>query len=271
MDNYIEETLDLTEGESVRKACPKCGSKNTFTARKVDGRIIYNCYKLSCDLKGMVSTAMTMEEMESYFRKPLVETYNDNNELTTFVYPEHVVDGATAQNGHLRRFVMRWPILNHENLMYDIKSKRAVFPIYKDSRLIDAIGRALDGAIPKWYRYSGVASYYKRCIGKPNGVYVIVEDVISAITVAKRMPATTGFAILGTSLTDDHLADISDNASSCLVALDPDALSKSMEFSKKIQLWTDLPAWVMNVEDDIKYEREKDMTNLRSLIDGAIE
>jgi hypothetical protein len=85
------------------------------------------------------------------------------------------------------------------------------------------------------------------------------------------MPGTTGFAILGTSLTDDHLADISDNASSCLVALDPDALSKSMEFSKKIQLWTDLPSWVLHVEDDIKYERVNDITNLRILIDGAIE
>ena len=271
MDNYIEETLDLTEGESVRKTCPKCGSRNTFTARKVDGRIIYNCYKLSCDLKGMVSTAMTAEEMESYFRKPLVETYNDNKELSTFVYPEHVIDGEAAQDGQLRRFIMRWPILNHEKLMYDVKDRRAVFPIYDDGRLIDAIGRALGGAIPKWYRYGGTSSYYKRCIGEPNGVYVIVEDVISAITVAKRMLGTTGFAILGTSLTDDHLADISDHASYCLVALDPDALSKSMEFSKKIQLWTDLPAWVLHVEDDIKYERKKDITNLRILIDGAIE
>ena len=166
---------------------------------------------------------------------------------------------------------MRWPILNHEKLMYDVKSKRAVFPIYDDGRLIDAIGRALDGAIPKWYRYGGIGNYYKRCIGKSNGVYVIVEDVISAITVAKRMPGTTGFAILGTSLTEDHLADISDNASYCLVALDPDALSKSMEFSKKIQLWTDLPAWVLHVEDDIKYERKNDINTLRSLIDGAIE
>ena len=271
MDNYIEETLDLTEGESIRKACPKCGSKNTFTARKVDGRIIYNCYKLSCDLKGMVSTAMTAEEMDSYFRKPLVETYNNNKELTTFVYPENVVDGSAAQDGQLRRFIMRWPILNHEKLMYDVKDKRAVFPIYKDSRLVDAIGRALDGAIPKWYRYNGVGSCYKRCIGKPNGVYVIVEDVISAITVAKRMPGTTGFAILGTSLTQDHLADISDNASYCLVALDPDALSKSMQFSKKIQLWTDLPAWILHIEDDIKYERKNDMDTLRHLIHGAIE
>ena len=271
MNNYIEETLDLTEGESIRRDCPKCGSKNTFTARKVDGRIIYNCYKLSCDLKGLVSTAMTIDEMNSYFRKPLVETYNNNKDLATFVYPEYVIDGEAAQNGHLRRFIMRWPILYHEKLMYDVKTKRAVFPIYKGGRLIDAIGRALDGAIPKWYRYGGVGSYYKRCMGKPNGIYVIVEDVISAITVAKRMPRTTGFAILGTSLTDDHLADISDNAARCLDAFDPDALSKSIEFSKKIQLWTGLSTWVLHVEDDIKYEREKDITNLRILIDGAIE
>ena len=269
MDNYVRD-LDLSDGESIRKTCPKCGSKNTFTASKIDGRVVYNCYKLSCDLAGKFSSAMTHEELQSYFVQPLVETYNKNKELDSFVYPEHITNDDPA-NGHMRRFKQRWSKLQNETLLFDVKDKRAVFPIYSGNKLVDAIGRALDGAIPKWYRYGGIGSFYKRCISKPNGVYVIVEDVISAITVAKRMPGTTGFAILGTSLTEDHLADISDNSSSCLVALDPDALSKSMEFSKKIQLWTDLPAWVMNVEDDIKYERVNDISNLRIMIDGAIK
>ena len=38
--------LDVAEGENIRGDCPRCGGKNTFTATKRDGKIIYNCYKL---------------------------------------------------------------------------------------------------------------------------------------------------------------------------------------------------------------------------------
>ena len=158
MDNYVRD-LDLSDGESIRKTCPKCGSKNTFTASKIDGRVVYNCYKLSCDLAGKFSSAMTHEELQSYFVQPLVETYNKNKELDSFVYPEHITNDDPA-NGHMRRFKQRWSKLQNETLLFDVKDKRAVFPIYSGNKLVDAIGRALDGAIPKWYRYSGTDKHY---------------------------------------------------------------------------------------------------------------
>ena len=265
MDNYVRD-LDLSDGESIRKACPKCGSKNTFTASKIDGRVVYNCYKLSCDLAGKFSSAMTHEELQSYFVQPLVETYSKNKELDSFVYPEHITNDDPA-NGHMRRFKQRWSKLQNETLLFDVKDKRAVFPIYSGNKLVDAIGRALDGAIPKWYRYSGIAKHYERTMGDTNGVYVIVEDVISAITVARSFINTTGYALLGTSLTEEHKTDIADNARAVIVALDPDALSKTLEYRRELQLWTGLPCKVLSLEDDLKYEREADMKGLKELID----
>lgn len=266
--NKYTEDLDLAEGQSIRKACPQCGKSNTFTATKKDGKIMYNCYSLSCGLKGAVSTGMTRAEMENYFVKPLVETFNSNKELERFVYPEYVVNAADATDGHLRRFVSRWELLRHENLLYDIKDRRAVFPIWHKGIAIDAIGRALDGAVPKWYRYGGTAEYYRRSTGIPNGVYVLVEDVISAITVAKRLPGTTGFAILGTSLTAKQTQAISDNAEAVIVALDPDAVDKTLKYKREVELWTGLPTKALHLEDDIKYERTADMAKLRSLVDN---
>lgn len=263
--NKYTEDLDLAEGQSIRKACPQCGKSNTFTATKKDGKIMYNCYSLSCGLKGAVSTGMTRAEMENYFVKPLVETFNSNKELERFVYPEYVVNAADATDGHLRRFVSRWELLRHENLLYDIKDKRAVFPIWRGNTVVDAIGRALDGAIPKWYRYGGTADYYRRSTSSKNGIYVIVEDVISAITVAKRLPGSSGFAILGTSLTEKHLEHISDNAKKVIVALDPDALHKTLSYKKEIELWTGLPTYAMYLQDDIKYERPEDIEELKRL------
>ena len=139
--------LDVAEGENIRGDCRRCGGKNTFTAT--------NCYKLSCDAKGRVSYGMTAEEMSSYFIKPLIETGNINNRIEPFVYPEHVV--SPVNNRYLNRFRMRWQgmyaeTLKNIELLYDVKDKRAVFPLHQDGILVDAIVRELEGAVPKWIR-----------------------------------------------------------------------------------------------------------------------
>ena len=63
-----------------------------------------------------------------------------------FVMPEYITDG---NNAYVQRFKEGWD-LNIE-LLYDCKDSRAVFPIYNNGRLVDAIGRALYNAHPKWY------------------------------------------------------------------------------------------------------------------------
>jgi len=245
-----------------RGDCPFCNSKNTFTASMEMGVLKYNCFKLACDVGGRFDTDMTRAELESYFVKPLLESSSDNKELQPFVYPEHI---TTEGNAIMRRFKQRWPVLSGESLMFDVKDKRAVFPITHKGTTVDAIGRALDGAIPKWYRYGGTADYYVRSMSDRNSVYVVVEDVISAITVAKKLPNSVGFAILGTSLTDKHLEYIQDNATKVIVALDPDALQKTLSYKKEIEMWTGLPSYALYLQDDLKYERPEDLDELRKL------
>ena len=41
-------SLDISEGQTIRQDCPRCKGKNTFTATKRNGCIAYNCYKVSC-------------------------------------------------------------------------------------------------------------------------------------------------------------------------------------------------------------------------------
>jgi hypothetical protein len=264
--------LDVAEGENIRGDCPRCGGKNTFTATKRDGKIIYNCYKLSCDARGSVSYGMTAEEMSSYFIKPLIETGNINNRIEPFVYPEHVV--SPANNRYLNRFRMRWQgmyaeTLKNIELLYDVKDKRAVFPLYQDGILVDAIGRELEGAVPKWLRYGKSAEYAKYCYGIANSVFVLVEDVISAITVAKVWPGVTGFALLGTNLTDSHKQCLSEDARYVIVALDPDAMRKTLIMRKEIEAWCDIPTRAIRLRDDIKYQDDEDVNFLGRWINEA--
>jgi len=271
--------LDIAEGANIRGDCPRCGGKNTFTATKRDGKIIYNCYKLSCDAKGKVNYGMTAEEMSSYFIKPLIETGNVNSRVEPFVYPEHiVVPGNTWYNKrytrYINRFRMRWQgiyaeTLQNIELLYDVKDKRAVFPIYQDGVLVDAIGRELDGATPKWLRYGKAAEYAKYCYGQPNGVFILVEDVISAITVAKVWPGVTGFALLGTNLTDAHKECLSDDAMYVIVALDPDAMRKTLVMRKEVEAWCDIPTRAIRLRDDIKYQDDEDINFLGRWINEA--
>lgn len=257
--NYVD-GIDIKEGMQFRTNCPSCGGKNTFTATREDGVVVYNCYKLGCIVKGAVNTGMTAQEIRNKLQ-PRDELPEQEAEL--LVWPEYVVQPSAEHMLH-KKFVQRWG-LEHEDLMYDVKDRRSVFPIRHKGRLIDAAGRALDGAIPKWFRYSGAADVYKRTIGKPNGVVLIVEDVISAVTAAKLVPGLTGLAILGTSLNVTTMKHI-DGYYKVVVALDPDAAHKTLQFKREIQAWTGLETMALRLDDDIKYKVETDVNRLRSAV-----
>lgn len=252
--------IDIAEGMQHRDNCPECGGKNTFTATKEDGVVVYNCYKLGCGVRGASATGMTAQEIRN--RLAPRDTAPDP-EPELLVWPEYVVQ-PSAEHAMHKKFVQRWG-LEHEDLMYDVKDRRTVFPIRHEGRLIDAAGRALDGAIPKWYRYTGGADVYKRTIGKPNGVVLIVEDVISAVTAAKLIPGLTGLAILGTSLNVTTMKHI-DGYYKVVVALDPDAAHKTLQFKREVESWTGLDTKALRLDDDIKYGLESDITRLRNVV-----
>jgi len=257
---YLQ-TFDIKEGVSYRGKCPACGRANTFTATKQDGVILYHCYSLSCGVKGAHSEGMTAQEIMNRLNSK--DTPKDTQEVFTLVWPEYVVQ-PSAEHTLMKRFVSRWE-LEHEDLMYDVKDRRAVIPIYYKGGLIDAVGRALDGAIPKWYRYSGVADVYKRIVGNSNGIVIIVEDVISAITAAKLVPGLTGMAILGTSLSPAVVKHL-DGYYKVIIALDPDAAHKTLQYKREVEAWTGLETHALRLDDDLKYRVCSDLTKLKEIV-----
>ena len=250
MEKFIDD-LDLGEGDTVRGDCPDCGGKNTFTASKTGGAVVYNCYKLGCKIQGIHTVGMTAADIEARMRdvpkpKPKLEAMN---------IPEHIVRSGAG----LDEFRDKWD-LHDQMLMYDLKDSRAVFPIYHKGVMIDAVGRALKGADPKWLRYTGKADYFSAGTGK---TIVVVEDVISAITVAKL--GFTGMAILGTSLSVAHMSHLGEYRS-IVVALDPDATHKTLKYRREIEEWTGIKTIALRLDDDIKYRLESDMENLKECL-----
>ena len=252
--DYIDD-LQLSEGESYRSDCPMCRGRNTFTATKMNGVILYNCYKLGCDAKGTSSVGYTRHDMQIMLQKE-----SKPEKRLEFVLPDHIIEGD--KHYLTAKFKSKWK-LNTLKIFYDVKDQRAVFPIYNDSKtaMVDAIGRSLVGEYPKWLRYSGKASYYIPPYPKKDTA-VIVEDVISAVAVSQESDAD-GFAILGTSITNSHVDKLLEY-DRVVIALDPDAMSKTIKYTKELRVHHSNVV-ALSLGDDIKYRKVQDMDNLKEI------
>ena len=254
--SYLD-TLSLTDGETKRINCPMCNGKLTFTATKELGQIKYNCYKLDCKIRGYHHTDLTAAEIRELLRR---EPKQEQKDKPTMDIPEYVVT-PSAEHVKFHRYVKRWG-LPSVGLLYDVKDERVVFPIYHKGRIIDANGRAVGGKLPKWYRYTGKADYFE--IGKGDTI-VIVEDIVSAIIVTLEIPHMSAMAILGTSLSDNHIKRIGEYKRA-IVALDPDAIKKTLEFKRDIEMWTGIDTLAFKLDDDIKYRVQTDIERLKELL-----
>ena len=257
MRKYVED-LGLGSGDYHRANCPVCGGKNTFTAINESGVLKYNCYKLDCKVSGVHHTNMTAAEI-----KKAMQEYQRpaHKEKETMEIPVYVVK-PTSEHTKFHRFVRRYGIASG-NLMYDVKDERVVFPIYYKGSIVDAVGRAVGvKKHPKWYRYTGKADYFTMGSGQ---VLLILEDVVSAIVAYQEFPHITSMAILGTQLTDKHIQKIGEY-NRVVIALDPDAASKTLSYSREIREWTGIDTYAFRLHDDVKYRVEEDMERLRDIL-----
>ena len=72
-----------------------------------------------------------------------------------------------------------------------------------------------------------------------------------------------GLAVLGTSLSESHKQYLS-QFSTAIIALDPDALPKTLAFAKELRGYVkDIK--VLRLTDDLKYRNDVDIQNLNNL------
>ena len=69
--------------------------------------------------------------------------------------------------------------------------------------------------------------------------------------------------MLGTSLSEAHKKYMT-RFSTAIIALDPDALPKTLSFAKELKAYVQ-NVFVLNLTDDLKYKNDIDITNLMNL------
>ena len=255
---YISD-MDIVNGETKRTNCPVCGGVKTFTATNNMGQLMWNCYKAGCSVSGGTRTHLTSDDI----RKSL-GSVAEEIEAVSFQKPEWIVHNSTAINDFCGQWNIDPRLLG---LMYDVREHRVVFPVVHNNITVDATGRALGKKLPKWKRYGKNPLPYVYGCGKTG---VVVEDCVSAAIVGatgssgcSESGVYVGVAVLGTSLSEVHKQYLS-RFTTVIIALDPDALPKTLQFAKELRGYVD-NIKVLRLTDDLKYCNPTDIKNLTTL------
>ena len=246
--DYIE-AMAVPEGMSYRSDCPVCGHNNSFSVSNEHNVLLYNCFYANCNISGKIQG---MANKPAQNPKQEIEF---NLETATWVPVERsaksmdYIRSNNIEHAYKSRFC---------NIQYDVKEDRCVFCIYKNSTIVDAVGRSLTGRKPKWKRYA--SSKLPFMTKNKSDLCVIVEDCASAsaVTIAGHV----GVALMGTNLLQEHIPHIVDNFKLAVVALDKDATQKSLDIAKELSVH--MQTNIKFLENDIKtWTAEKIIGELR--------
>ena len=241
--------LDISNGDSKRMNCPICNGYKTFTVTNNMGKVLWNCYKVTCSLSGSSKVRLSVDDIKNTIQK--------RKDDIPFILPEYVV--SHQNRWETDTFCTKWGIdADAVNLHYDVKEKRVVFPVEDRGTILDAVGRSVTKRIPKWKRYG--KSDLPFTYGYGNGA-VVVEDCVSASVIGSDI--YVGVAVLGTSLSEAHKKYMT-RFSTAIIALDPDALPKTLAFAKELKAYVK-DVRVLMLKDDLKYYKEEDIDNLHNL------
>jgi hypothetical protein len=242
--------LDIGIGESKRMNCPNCNGYKTFTVTNNMGKLLWNCYKSSCKISGSKKVRLSVDDIRN--------KHNSDLPIEDFELPPYIVSHGGRR--HIIKWCAEWGIDEEElGLLHDVKEDRVVFPVYSDGKIVDATGRALGKRLPKWKRYGNFPLPYTFGSGD---VAVVVEDCVSAAVVGSDV--CVGVAVLGTSLAPYHVEYLT-QFSTVIIALDPDALPKTLAFAKELRGHVQ-NVKVLKLTDDLKYRNETDLEKLKEQI-----
>lgn len=228
--------IPLKEGDRKVISCPICYGQKKLSISKIDGVIRWNCYRASCEGKGIHAGKRSLAAAKVYmksdaqvkipFRRPPPSiTTAVENHPPALDYLESVNSLTAYERGLIR-------------VRYAPAESRVLF--YSPN---GAVGRSL-GRGPKWMTYGDTSNGIH--IGEGDTA-VLVEDVASACSVS-RVAGLVGVAILGTTITNAIKIALNVYVN-CYLILDKDAARKAISTKR-----TMLPRCkVRFTSEDLKY------------------
>jgi hypothetical protein len=258
LQGYVE-SLDIQPMGRYRSDCPVCGKKNTFSVNDDGMQRLWFCFHADCNVSGRTGIKLSRDFAKLAIKKP---TQRVDTPESKFVIPDTFVSLSRNLDAELYvKSVHAYDayLSGRADIRYDFKRNRVAYLVKQGNNVVDAVGRSIDGRGAKWYRYGN--SRYPFLCGAGD-TCVIVEDCASACSISN---ISTGLALLGTNLLDEHIKVVS-NFQKIFVALDKDATDKALGMVKI--LCRHVPTKLMVLQRDLKnLTKEERDEFLRSYID----
>ena len=264
LQGYVE-GLEFPSLTKYRSDCPVCGKKNTFSVTDDGLNRMWYCFHADCNVSGRTGVTLSREHAKKALSRarslktatPSSSRTNNTYEIPdTFVSLSRSLDAETyvkrvnAYDAYLAGLV---------DIRYDFKRNRAVFLVKDENKVLDAVGRSLNGRSPKWYRYGASGSPFVS--GKNSRVACVVEDCASACSISHIV---TGVGILGTNLLPDHIKTLT-KFQRVYVALDKDATDKAVDMVRVLN--NHVPTKLIILNTDLKnMDRDERDDFIRSYI-----
>jgi DNA primase len=228
LQGYVE-SLDIPPLGRYRSDCPVCARKNTFSVSDDGLQRLWFCFHADCNVSGRTGITLTKD-----FAKHALSRSQTNASVTrtsnTYEMPDTFVSLSRNLDAELYvRSVHAYDayLSGRADIRYDFKRNRVVFLVKDGNKVVDAVGRSIDGRGSKWYRYGDSRKPF--IVGDSNQA-IIVEDCGSACSISDRV---TGVALLGTSLLQEYVPQLL-HYQKIYVALDKDATDKAIDMVKTL-------------------------------------
>ena len=238
-----------------RGDCPICNRINTFSVTDTGFERLWNCFHADCNTGGSTGVQLTKENSKVAFKEQIEK--EEKKETKEFVIPDTLVSLSRSVNAeNYEKEVNSYDayLSGLADIRYDFQQDRVVFLVksISNGRIVDATGRSLGYRKPKWKRYGDNKEPF--ICGKSDNI-IIVEDCPSACSVSGL---TTGLALMGTSLLDEHI-EIIKKFKKVYVALDKDATSKAISLIRKLRNYVPTKLIVLNkdLKDMNRGERDE--------------
>jgi len=249
LKDYVTDLSIAPEGR-LRMDCPACGKKNTFSVSDTGGERLWFCFHADCGVRGRTGFRIRTDtpyhpllRKTMPVREPICEP--------EFQLPDTVVPVSRSEEAvrYLKRVNAYDAYLaGRVDIRYDFRMNRVVYLIKDGRRTVDAAGRSLVNAKPKWWRYGKSGNPF---VCGASRIGVLLEDCASACSVSGFL---SGIALLGTNLQDSHLPFLK-RYDRLLVALDKDATKKALQLVRQLQ--GHRPTSLVVLNKDVK-EMEED-------------
>ena len=218
----IIKDIPLREGDTKVITCPFCGGQKKLAISKIDGKLMWNCYRASCEGKGIHTGKRDLQSAKNYltgqirkrevYVRPLPSiTTSVENHKPALDYLASVNSLEAYRNGYIK-------------VRYDPSQDRVLF--YSGEGVV---AKSLRSYGPKWMTLGSI----------PAGVHigtgttaVLVEDVPSACSVS-RVNGLVGVAMLGTNITK-ALNKATEKYLNKYLCLDKDASAKAIVIKRQL-------------------------------------